>query len=369
MSSVLKWLCATIWTESLKNTVNININLIIFNLKWLINNLTVFIFSELIKTEEIPEMTGKKLFSPKIIRNIAQNILSFLKSNATKAGHTYWLFKGKHDDVVKLYDLTTLCADYMQEKDSNPFSIPVAMLLYRVAKNMRDASPKLSPKVRAKIHKLLTNCLSLLDHKKHSQIVSSANYLLSDVYVPNDIDPTLLPLNYNQSSGDEDDEDFDDYDSNDSSDDSNCPTLEVNKLAFEDYYKKDKQRKDKPSTETNAGFVETELDWNVRCERALKHIIDGLNCIHDSTFQKPEDILYSTSSANSEEYQKMANPSEAIPLNFTSSQQKSSNGTIERKRVNSCQRPSDPRLESLSRALSSSQSSSSVLHSGRIGQL
>jgi len=59
---------------------------------------------ELIKTEDLPHLENSK-FSPKVIRDIAQNILSFLKSNATKAGHTYWLFKGKNDDVVKLYDL------------------------------------------------------------------------------------------------------------------------------------------------------------------------------------------------------------------------------------------------------------------------
>jgi hypothetical protein len=48
---------------------------------------------ELIKTEDIPNLENSK-FSPNVIRDLAQNILSFLKSNATKAGHTYWLFKG-----------------------------------------------------------------------------------------------------------------------------------------------------------------------------------------------------------------------------------------------------------------------------------
>lgn len=33
-------------------------------------------------------------FSPTVVKDVAQNILSFLKSNATKEGHTYWLFKG-----------------------------------------------------------------------------------------------------------------------------------------------------------------------------------------------------------------------------------------------------------------------------------
>lgn len=48
---------------------------------------------ELIKTEDLPNVENAK-FSPKVIRDVAQNILSFLKNNATKAGHTYWLFKG-----------------------------------------------------------------------------------------------------------------------------------------------------------------------------------------------------------------------------------------------------------------------------------
>lgn len=86
---------------------------------------------ELLKTEDIPHMTQ---FNTGAVRNIAQNILTFLKSKATKSGHTYWLFKGKHDDVVKLYDLTSLCDDQDQEFDENsrnPYLMPVAMLLYR----------------------------------------------------------------------------------------------------------------------------------------------------------------------------------------------------------------------------------------------
>jgi hypothetical protein len=44
---------------------------------------------EVIKTEDLPSLENSK-FSPKVIRNVAQNILSFLKANATKSGHTYW---------------------------------------------------------------------------------------------------------------------------------------------------------------------------------------------------------------------------------------------------------------------------------------
>jgi len=49
---------------------------------------------ELVKTEDLPFLEGSK-FSPKVIHDIAQSILSFLKINAAKAGHTYWLFKGR----------------------------------------------------------------------------------------------------------------------------------------------------------------------------------------------------------------------------------------------------------------------------------
>lgn len=47
----------------------------------------------LYKTEEIPNLENSK-FKPQVIKDIAQNILLFLKTNATKEGHTYWLFRG-----------------------------------------------------------------------------------------------------------------------------------------------------------------------------------------------------------------------------------------------------------------------------------
>ena len=88
--------------------------------------------------------------------HVAINILSFLKRNATKEGHTYWLFKRKNDPVVKLYDLTSLCeqqlssgeeqpAEDFDEKNLNPdkplttktpFQDAVSMLLYKLARNI-----------------------------------------------------------------------------------------------------------------------------------------------------------------------------------------------------------------------------------------
>jgi len=48
---------------------------------------------KVIKTEELPCLNGST-FSPKNVSDIMQNTLSFLKSNANRVGHTYWLFKG-----------------------------------------------------------------------------------------------------------------------------------------------------------------------------------------------------------------------------------------------------------------------------------
>lgn len=47
----------------------------------------------MMKTEDIPHLDNST-FSTRVVKDIAQNILSFLKSNCTKEGHTYWLFKG-----------------------------------------------------------------------------------------------------------------------------------------------------------------------------------------------------------------------------------------------------------------------------------
>lgn len=133
---------------------------------------------EPMKTEDLPNMEHSK-FSPKVIRNVAQNILSFLKSNATKAGHTYWLFKGPHDDVVKLYDLTSLCPDSLD----NPFTTPVAMLLYRVARNMRMTN-------RSKhVRQLLEHVIELLKEERYPQIIASSHYMLADLYVPATTNP------------------------------------------------------------------------------------------------------------------------------------------------------------------------------------
>ena len=71
---------------------------------------------ELIKTEDLPHMTDSQ-FSPRLVRDVAQNILAFLNSKATKEGHTYWLFKGKYS--LKMYFFFLFFSDvkYLLEKE------------------------------------------------------------------------------------------------------------------------------------------------------------------------------------------------------------------------------------------------------------
>jgi hypothetical protein len=70
--------------------------------------------------------------------------------------------------VVKLYDLTTVCSDMEKNfSEQNPFTVPLGMLLYRVARKMWT-DQKLAK--TALIRTLLENCLCLLDEKKHSQV-------------------------------------------------------------------------------------------------------------------------------------------------------------------------------------------------------
>ncbi|XP_048864932.1 erythroid differentiation-related factor 1 isoform X2 [Brienomyrus brachyistius] len=134
---------------------------------------------EMIKTEDIPHLENST-FSTRVVKDIAQNILSFLKSNCAKEGHTYWLFKASGSDIVKLYDLTTLCEEAAEEKCQNPFTLPVAVLLYKVASNMMKKNQ--NRKHYGTIRTLLLNCIKLLDQERHPQIIASANYMLSELF-------------------------------------------------------------------------------------------------------------------------------------------------------------------------------------------
>lgn len=73
---------------------------------------------------------------------------------------------------MKLYDLTSLCSGNMVDNAQNPFTIPVALLLYRVARNMKHSPRVQLPTNPATIRMLLKNSIRLLPVEKYPQVLS-----------------------------------------------------------------------------------------------------------------------------------------------------------------------------------------------------
>eukprot|EP00116_Pleurobrachia_bachei_P003637 sb/3463899/ len=118
---------------------------------------------DLFKTEEIPELSDSR-FDPVVIKDLASNVLKFLKAHCVKEGHTYWLYRAKGDDIVKLYDLSSICVGINQ---MNPFSTPVALLCFKVAQRLYEEDVE---KERSTIYTLLQNCLQLIPNGVYPQV-------------------------------------------------------------------------------------------------------------------------------------------------------------------------------------------------------
>ncbi|KAL7990529.1 hypothetical protein Chor_013959 [Crotalus horridus] len=260
---------------------------------------------EMIKTEDIPNLE-KSNFSTKVVKDIAQNILSFLKSNCTKEGHTYWLFKASGSDIVKLYDLTTLCEE-TEDKYQNPFTMPVAILLYKVACNMMLKKTQ-NRKHYGTIRTLLLNCVKLLDKGRHPQIIASANYMLSELFQldePKKEESSEFPLNGNSDeSYSEEEEEMPDSDENglystssDFPDDSKAVAIikSVGELSVPEKYKSTHQIR--PSCAFPVCY-----DTEERCRLVLSYVLEGLKSV-DSSIKKESDLP-------------AADPSIPIPLKY-----------------------------------------------------
>ncbi|EMP42193.1 Erythroid differentiation-related factor 1 [Chelonia mydas] len=259
---------------------------------------------EMIKTEDIPNLENSN-FSTKVIKDIAQNILSFLKSNCTKEGHTYWLFKASGSDIVKLYDLTTLCEE-TEDKYQNPFTMPVAILLYKVACNMMMKKNQ-NKKHYGTIRTLLLNCVKLLDKARHPQIIASANYMLSELFQLDEPkkEGAEFPLNGNSDeSYSEEEEEMPDSDENGSYSTSSDPPDDnkavaviksVGELSVPEKYKSIHQIR--PS----CAFPVCH-DTEERCRLVLSYVLEGLKSV-DSSIKKDGDLP-------------AADPTTPIPLKY-----------------------------------------------------
>jgi hypothetical protein len=141
---------------------------------------------ESLQTADLPSQFN---FDAEAVTNIAQDITSFLHASCTREGHTYWLYKGEDDDVVRLYDLTILLNNHSGplagggsangKPPTNPFAHSVALLLYRIASRMlqlpsNEADPR-------SVERLLTNAQSLVDEENYPQLAAALHYLLTGV--------------------------------------------------------------------------------------------------------------------------------------------------------------------------------------------
>lgn len=307
---------------------------------------------EIIKTEDLPYLENSQ-FSPQVVRNVAQNILAFLKANATKEGHTYWLFKGRNDDVVKLYDLTTLCKNQTQssecdEKQENPFTVPVAMLLYTVARNMKNRSPQITPKTAGNIRALLDNCIKLLPKEKYPQIVTSSHYILSDLHIPAGIDPKDPKFDagdndsdtqsvYEEDEDEEEDDEFGGLNNHeelfnfqDLSQEQNVAVQNICDTLKDFHLDNLNSKTGKQRPAPLVASVEE------RCSISLEHISKGLSCLQFFNKNEEKFIKETEARAKDEEKQKiiheeqnpnMAKPFKPIPLPYESlnAQKSSSN--------------------------------------------
>lgn len=266
---------------------------------------------EMIKTEDIPHLENST-FSTRVVKDIAQNILSFLKSNCTKEGHTYWLFKASGSDIVKLYDLTTLCEEAQEEKCQNPFTLPVAVLLYKVASNLM-LKARQNRKHNGTIRTLLLNCVKLLDQERHPQIIASAHYMLSELFQldepPQEDGEESLRAGGSEDSYSDDDreeeeeedvelmEDSDENDSYSSQDDSKAVAVirSVGELSVPEKYRSTHQIR--PS----CAFPVSQ-DKEERCRHVLSYVLKGLKAV-DGTIKKESDLP-------------AADPNTPIPLKY-----------------------------------------------------
>ncbi|GFS03137.1 erythroid differentiation-related factor 1-like [Elysia marginata] len=278
---------------------------------------------EVIKTEDIPNLENSS-FDPNEVLDIAQNIMSFIKCNAAKQGHTYWFYKSENDEMVKLYDLTDLCKD-KKEAEENPFTVPVGLLCHRVAGNLRTSGQRRNADSKA----MFENCLRLLDDTKYCQECADAHFHLSDMWVPDKSINDVWHEKRRISDPPSDLYDEDATESDDSSKEDQQPDIpnkhaesepiiiksdtvessnekEVrNSVAFKELVVRGMVRKKAWQTVQASPIAGT---TDERCRKALSHIRKGLNCIDkDMMREKSEGDLVK---------QESPNPAEAIPLPY-----------------------------------------------------
>ncbi|VDK37039.1 unnamed protein product [Gongylonema pulchrum] len=88
------------------------------------------------------------------------------------------------ESIFRLWDLTPLCGNLLEDSTANPFTLSVGILTYKVARNLMRRSVQKRPKrIANAAFRLLNVCLGIIDHKKHPQVVACVYYLLANLYL------------------------------------------------------------------------------------------------------------------------------------------------------------------------------------------
>lgn len=155
------------------------------------------------------------------------------------------------------------------------------MLLYKVAKNMKNMTENMSAKQAGSIKALLDNCIQLLPKEKYPQIVTSSHYILSDLLLPADIDPSSPIFYPNDHEGAGYHDDVNESDSTpDPHNDGNSDEIAL-KTVIESNLEKNWKHNSSPPPITS--------DVKERCLMALQHIAEGLSCLQ--FFSQTEEKL------------------------------------------------------------------------------
>ena len=197
----------------------------------------------------------------------------------------------------------------MTDKYDNAYTVPVAMLLYRVAKNMINNGGEEAKDVET-ISKLLKQCIEMLNKTKHPDAYSKACYLISDLYLKDnvykqDLSSTNPPKQMNDNSG-----------KNESTTattskkpvlTAKTPTLELGSLIGHpkskkqhDEEKRDEERRDSEIIMTSESSIEEKAKFSI------KYLTQGYEA-----FELGEE------SKKSEYTENFVKPEKVIPLNFT----------------------------------------------------
>lgn len=197
------------------------------------------------------------------------------------------------------------------------------MLLYKVAKNMKNMTENVSAKQAGSIKALLDNCITLLPKEKYPQIVTSSHYILSDLLLPADTDPSS-PIFYpndldNQTTGYHDEVSLNESDStsSDHTESNNSDEIALKTVIESNRLEKNWKYNSSPPPIT--------ADVKERCMMSLHHIAEGLSCLQ--FFSQTEEKLTKEKKQLDKENEKrkiileelnpkMAEPSIPIPLPY-----------------------------------------------------